>query len=62
MQLIVYSQYVDRQQMVKYPRNTLFAFTWDEAMHHLLARHKGDARVAVYPYGAIQHTAMEFDA
>jgi hypothetical protein len=62
VQLIVYSQYVDRQQMVKYPRNTLFAFTWDEAMHHLLARHKGDARVAVYPYGAIQHTAMEFDA
>lgn len=62
VQLIVYSQYLDKQQMVKYSRDTLFAFTWDEALHHLQARHKGDARVAVYPCGAIQHTPMEFDA
>jgi lactate racemase len=61
VQLIVYSQYLDKQQMNKYAPNTLFAFTWDEAIQHLQARHKGDASVALYPCGAIQHSPMEFD-
>lgn len=61
VQLIVYSQYLDKQQMVKYPRNTLFAFTWDEVIRQLQARHKGDARVAVYPCGAIQHSQTQLD-
>jgi hypothetical protein len=61
VQLIVFSQYMDRQQMVQYPPKTQFAFTWDEVLTRLLARHKRDARVAVYPYGAIQHAPMELD-
>jgi hypothetical protein len=61
VQLIVYSQYLDKQQMVKYPRNTQFAFTWDEVIRQLQARHKGDARVAVYPCGPIQHSQTQLD-
>jgi nickel-dependent lactate racemase len=61
VQLIVYSQYLDKQQMVKYPRNTQFAFTWEEVIRQLQARHKGDARVAVYPCGAIQHSHTQLD-
>jgi nickel-dependent lactate racemase len=61
VQLIVYSQYLDRQQMVKYPKSTIFASTWDEALRALQARHKGDASVAVYPYGAIQHSEYLLD-
>jgi lactate racemase len=58
---IAYSQYMDKQQMVKYPPNTVFASTWEEVLRHLQARHKGDARVAVYPYGAIQHSQTRLD-
>jgi nickel-dependent lactate racemase len=61
VQLIVYSQYLDKQQMVNYPRNTQFAFTWDEVIRHLQARHKADARVAVYPCGPIQHSQTRLD-
>ena len=60
-QLIVFSQYLDKQQMVQYPPNTQFAFTWDETLRYLQARHKGGAQVAVYPYGAIQHPPSVLD-
>jgi nickel-dependent lactate racemase len=60
-QLIVYSQYLEKQQMDKFPRGTQFAWNWDEVTNLLLARHKGDARVAVYPYAAIQHTETDLD-
>jgi lactate racemase len=61
VQLVVYSQYLDKQQMLKYPKEAVFAFTWDEALQALRARHKGDAKVAVYPYGAIQHSQSVLD-
>ena len=59
--LIVYSQYMDRQQMNTYPRATAFASTWEEVIRLLQARHKGEARVAVYPYGGMQHQEIELD-
>jgi len=61
MQLIVYSQYIDRQQVNKFPRGTRFAQTWGEVVEYLLQRHKGDASVAVYPYAAIQHPEIDLD-
>lgn len=61
VQLIVYSQYLDKTQMLKYPPNTQFAFTWDEVIRQLQTRHKGDVRVAVYPCGAIQHSQTKLD-
>ena len=60
-QLIVYSQYMDRQQMNKFGPGTLFARTWDEVAALLQSRHKGDARVAVYPYCSIQHPEFDLD-
>ena len=59
--LIVYSQYMDRQQMNTFPRATTFASKWEEVIDLLRARHKGDATVAVYPYGGMQHQEIELD-
>ena len=61
MQLIVYSQYMDKQQANKFPRGTRFAQTWAEVVEFLLQRHKGDASVAVYPYAGIQHPEIDLD-
>ena len=60
-QLIVYSQYMDKRQMLKYPPNAIFTATWEETIKQLQTRHKGDARVAVYPYAAIQHVESKLD-
>jgi hypothetical protein len=37
------------------------ARTWDEVVAQLRKRHTGDARVAVYPYCAMQHVEMGLD-
>jgi nickel-dependent lactate racemase len=59
--LIVYSQYMDRQQMNTFPRATAFASTWEQVIRLLQERHQGEARVAVYPYGGMQHQEIELD-
>ncbi|MGA2720849.1 MAG: lactate racemase domain-containing protein [Bryobacteraceae bacterium] len=59
--LIVYSQYLDRQMMNTYPTETQFAATWADVIRLLQQRHHGDMRVAVYPYGGIQHQEVELD-
>ena len=60
-QTIVYSQYIDKQEMNKFPRTTMFTYTWEDTLKQLRARHKGDAVVAVYPYGGIQHSQTQLD-
>jgi nickel-dependent lactate racemase len=59
--LIVYSQYMDKTLMNAYPKDTLFATRWEEVIKILLERHKGDARVAVYPCADNQHEQAELD-
>lgn len=59
--LIVYSQYMDRQQMNTFPRATAFAHKWEDVIRLLQERHKGNPRVAVYPYGGMQHQEIELD-
>lgn len=59
--LIVYSPYLDKQQMNNYAKGTLFAAKWEQVIKMLLERHKGDARVAVYPYGGMQHQEIQLD-
>ena len=61
MQLIVYSQYMDKRQMNVFPRGTRVAQTWADVVDFLLQRHKGDASVAVYPYSGIQHPEIDLD-
>ncbi|HYM13293.1 MAG TPA: lactate racemase domain-containing protein [Bryobacterales bacterium] len=60
-QLLIYSQYLEKQEMVKFPKGTQFARNWDEVTRQLMARHKSDARVAVYPYAGIQHAEIDLD-
>jgi nickel-dependent lactate racemase len=59
--LIVYSQYLDRQLMNTFPRATAFAHRWEDVIRLLQERHKGDPRVALYPYGGMQHQEIELD-
>jgi hypothetical protein len=47
--------------MLKFPSNAIFAATWEDTIKQLQARHKGDARVAIYPYAAIQHSETKLD-
>jgi hypothetical protein len=60
--LIVYSQYMDRTLMNNYPGATHFATKWEEVLRILKQRHPGTSvRVAVYPYGGMQHQEIELD-
>jgi len=59
--LIVYSHYLSRRLMNNYPAATHFASKWEDVIRILQQRHKGDARVAVYPYGGMQHQEIELD-
>ena len=60
--LIVFSQYLDRQNMNKFGAGTEFAFTWEDVIRKLQARHRSSARVALYPYCPIQHPEFDLDA
>jgi hypothetical protein len=59
--LIVYSQYLSRRLMNNYPSATHFASKWEDVIKILQHRHEGDARVAVYPSGGMQHQELELD-
>lgn len=60
-QLIVYSQYLQKSQMSMFPPGAAFAATWEDTLRLLVARHKQDSRVAVYPYGGMQHGEVDLD-
>jgi hypothetical protein len=59
--LIVYSKYTDRSQINYYPRDTMFCDQWEDVIKILRNRHKGSTRVAVYPYGGMQHQEIDLD-
>jgi nickel-dependent lactate racemase len=59
--LIVYSQYLTRAMRNRYPPQTRFATKWDEVIETLQQWHKGQPRVAVYPYGGMQEEALSLD-
>jgi len=60
--LVVYSQYMTRTLKNNYPGTTFFATKWEEVIKHLKEKHPGaSVRVAVYPYGGMQHQEIELD-
>lgn len=60
--LIVYSQYTDRMQRNNYSSDTKFCDKWADVVALLQEWHKGDSvKVAVYPYGGMQHEEIELD-
>jgi hypothetical protein len=60
-ELVVYSQYMDREQSKGFPQGTIVCDKWADVIATLQKKHKGDARVALYPYGATQHQVAELD-
>jgi nickel-dependent lactate racemase len=60
-QMVVYSQYLQKREMSSFPAGTKFAHTWEDVISILQSRHKGDSRVAVYPYGTLQHAETDLD-
>lgn len=60
-QLIIYSQYAQKRELSYFPPGTIIAPTWADVVGTLQARHKGDSRVAVYPYATLQHQEIELD-
>ena len=59
--LLVYSQYLTRSMMDRYPAGTRFAAKWEEVVAILRERHKGSPRVLVYPYGGMQEEELQLD-
>ena len=60
--LVVYSQYMSRRLMNNYAPGTQFASRWEDVISILKERHPGaSVRVAVYPYGGMQHQEIELD-
>jgi nickel-dependent lactate racemase len=59
-QLIVFSQYMQKRDVNRISaKHVRLAQSWDEVVQ-LLGRHHGaEARVAIYPYAAIQHQEVE---
>lgn len=59
--LIVYSKTLVGRDRYRFPPGTVFAHDWADVLERLGKRHRGDARVAVYPYAPIQHPPLPLD-
>jgi len=59
--LIVYSQYLTRNMKNSYRAGTFFRDKWDDVIAKLRELHRGDPKVAVYPYAGMQHQEIELD-
>jgi len=60
-QLIIFSQYMQKRDLMRYYNQPYvkLARTWEEVLGYLESAHRGGARVALYPYGGIQHSPIE---
>ncbi len=59
-QLIVLSQYMQKRDVNRIsPRHVHLARSWDDVLALLERHHRREARVAVYPYAAIQHREVD---
>jgi nickel-dependent lactate racemase len=59
-QIIVLAQYMQKRDRVNLPEKGVYVVhSWDQVIEQLKKVHKGDPRVAVYPYGPLQHPELE---
>jgi len=59
-QLIVMSQYMHKKDVARISaKHVKLARTWDEVLKLLNKHHGSSARVAIYPYAAIQHPELD---
>ncbi|MCX6637155.1 MAG: lactate racemase domain-containing protein [Acidobacteria bacterium] len=56
-QVLLYSQYLQRRELDSpyFPPETVGLRAWSDVVERLRSRHKGDVKVALYPYVGIQH-------
>lgn len=62
-QVLIYSQYLQKRELDNpyFPPEAAGCAAWDEVIRRLRQQHKGDVRVAVYPYAGIQHGVSKLD-
>jgi nickel-dependent lactate racemase len=59
-QLIVFSQYMQKRDVNRISaKHVRLAQSWDEVLQLLERHHRTEARVAIYPYAAIQHAEID---
>ncbi len=59
-QLIVFSQYMQKKDVNRISaKHVKLAQSWDDVMQLLERHHRTEARVAIYPYAAIQHHEVD---
>lgn len=63
-QVLLYSQYLQRRELDSphFPPEAIGFGTWQEVIDRLKQQHRGDARVAVYPYAGMQHGIQRLDS
>ena len=60
-QFIVYAADLQARDKVQFPARTVFTRTWADTVVAIRKAHRGEARVALYPYAGIQHPPGELD-
>jgi hypothetical protein len=62
-QVLLYSQYLQARELdhPAFPPETVGLRSWVNVIERLQREHKGDVRVAVYPYAGIQHGIAKLD-
>lgn len=60
-QMIVYSAYLQKRDMVQFPSGTVFTRTWADTVEAVRKAQRGDVQAALYPYAGIQHPPGELD-
>jgi hypothetical protein len=62
-QVLLYSQYLQKRELDNpyFPPEAQGVRSWSEVVVALRKRHKGDAKVAIYPYVGIQHGPAVLD-
>ncbi len=62
-QIIIYSQYLQRRDMTRYPEGRVkLCRTWDEVLKLLEKAHGPSTKVVVYPYIGTQHRPLTLDS
>ncbi len=62
-QVLIYSQYLQARELDHpyFPPEAVGVTSWKDVMSALTRKHKGDVKVAVYPYAGIQHGPARLD-
>ena len=62
-QVLLYSQYLQRRELDNpyFPPEVEGFRSWPDVVARLKAAHKGDVKVAVYPYAGLQHGRAVLD-